>query len=84
MSRQHTGSTRIAGSRRGQSRYFGGYDRYGWEEYPVCCRCHSVVTGPFEMRGGIDKLVLDLYRRPDFARRLIDRVFNYQLGPLEG
>ncbi|MEM3502399.1 MAG: uroporphyrinogen decarboxylase family protein [Candidatus Bathyarchaeia archaeon] len=51
-------------------------------EYPVCCWCHSVVTGPFEMRGGIDKLVLDLYRRPEFARKLIDLVFKYQLGLL--
>jgi uroporphyrinogen decarboxylase len=49
------------------------------DEYPIVGMCHSVVTAPFEMRGGIDKLVLDLYRQPRFARKLIERVFNYQI-----
>ncbi|MGB6680566.1 MAG: uroporphyrinogen decarboxylase family protein [Candidatus Bathyarchaeia archaeon] len=48
-------------------------------EYPVVAMCHSVVTGPFEMRGGIDKLVIDIYREPRFAKSLIEKVFNYQI-----
>ncbi|MCJ7760795.1 uroporphyrinogen decarboxylase family protein [Candidatus Bathyarchaeota archaeon] len=50
------------------------------EEYPVVGMCHSVVTAPFEIRGGIDKLIIDLYRQPDFAKRLIEKVFRYQIG----
>jgi len=50
------------------------------DEYPVIGWCHSVVTAPFQMRGGIDKLIFDLYRQPDFARRLIEKIFRYQIG----
>ena len=48
-------------------------------EYPVIAMCHSVVTAPFEMRGGIDKLVIDIYRNPKFAQKLIENVFNFQI-----
>jgi uroporphyrinogen decarboxylase len=48
-------------------------------EYAVVCMCHSVVTAPFQMRGGIDKLIIDIYRRPDFAKKLIEKVFRYQI-----
>ena len=50
------------------------------DDYPVVGMCHSVVTAPFEMRGGIDRLVLDLYRQPSFARKIIEKVFDYQIG----
>lgn len=49
------------------------------DEYPVIVFSHASVTLPFEIRGGIDKLVYDIYREPDFARKLIDKAFEYQL-----
>ncbi len=50
------------------------------DEYPVIVFSHSSATLPFEIRGGIDKLVFDIYRQPDFARKLIEKTFEYQLG----
>ena len=50
------------------------------DDYPVMGWCHSVVTAPFQIRGGIDKLIFDIYRQPEFARQLIERVFRYQIG----
>jgi len=35
---------------------------------------HSGFTFTFEVRGGIDKLVIDMYRRPHFYRKLRDEV----------
>jgi len=49
------------------------------EEYPVMVFSHAVATLPFEIRGGIDKLVYDIFRQPDFARKLIEKAFNYQI-----
>ncbi|MBS7622140.1 hypothetical protein KEJ39_00475, partial [Candidatus Bathyarchaeota archaeon] len=45
----------------------------------VVAMCHSVITAPFQMRGGIDKLIQDLYRQPDFAKKLIEKVFRFQI-----
>ncbi|MEM3017635.1 MAG: uroporphyrinogen decarboxylase family protein [Candidatus Bathyarchaeia archaeon] len=50
------------------------------DDITVVAMCHSVVTAPFQIRGGIDKLIQDLYRQPDFAIRLIELVFKYQIG----
>ncbi len=48
-------------------------------EYPVICWCHSAFIGPCQIRGGIDKFIVDLYRQPDFARGLIEKVFKFQM-----
>jgi len=53
------------------------------DEYPVVAMCHSVVTAPFQIRGGIDKLIFDVYRQPDFARKLIEKVFRLQIGTVK-
>jgi len=50
------------------------------DEYPVIVFSHAVATLPFEIRGGIDKLVYDLFRQPDFAKELIEKAFKYQIG----
>jgi uroporphyrinogen decarboxylase len=49
------------------------------EEYPVMVFSHAAVTLPFEIRGGIDKLVYDIFREPTFARKLIEKAFKYQI-----
>jgi uroporphyrinogen-III decarboxylase len=50
------------------------------DEYAVLCWSHSAFIGPCQICGGIDKFIFDLYRQPDFARGLIEKVFKYQLG----
>ena len=40
-------------------------------EYPVIGLGHCAGSFPYLMRGGIDKLTYDIYRNPDFAKRLI-------------
>lgn len=35
---------------------------------------HSGFTFTFEVRGGIDKLIIDMYRRPHFYRKLRDKI----------
>ena len=40
-------------------------------EYPVVAWCHAGSMFPYLVRGGIDKLVLDVYMNPSFAKRLI-------------
>lgn len=52
------------------------------DEYPVVAWIHGSMMFPYLMRGGIDKLVYDLYRQPDFARVLIRRVadINFEIA----
>ncbi len=40
----------------------------------VLAQCHSGWHMAFQVRGGIDKIAVDLYRNPSFARRLFDKV----------
>ncbi|MCJ7760295.1 uroporphyrinogen decarboxylase family protein [Candidatus Bathyarchaeota archaeon] len=53
------------------------------DEYPVMGWCHSVVHGPYQVRGGIDKLAIDIYRQPEFARKLIEKFFTYEIGMIK-
>jgi len=52
------------------------------EEYPVLGLGHCAGSFPYLMRGGIDKLTYDIYRNPDFAKRLIRVVAdtNYEIA----
>ncbi len=50
------------------------------DEYPVMGWCHSVVHAPYQIRGGLDKLAFDIYRQPEFARKLIEKAFRYEIG----
>jgi len=49
------------------------------DEYPVIAWCHLSETISWQMRGGIDKMVQDIYRKPEFARRLIGTVAEINL-----
>lgn len=40
----------------------------------VIAQCHSGWHMAFQVRGGIDKISIDLYRNPYFARRLMEKV----------
>lgn len=53
------------------------------DEYPVMGWCHSVVHGPYQVRGGIDKLAIDIYRQPESARKLIEKFFSYEIGMIK-
>jgi uroporphyrinogen decarboxylase len=37
-------------------------------------QCHSGWHMAFQVRGGIDKIVIDFYRNPSFARKLVDKI----------
>jgi len=49
------------------------------DEYPVMAWVHGSMMFPYLMRGGIDKLVYDIYRQPDFAKKLIKKVADVNL-----
>lgn len=40
----------------------------------VIAQCHSGWHMAFQVRGGLDKISIDLYRNPFFARKLIEKV----------
>jgi uroporphyrinogen decarboxylase len=44
------------------------------EDVVVMAQCHSGWHLAFQARGGIDKMVVDFYRNPSFARKLMDKV----------
>jgi len=44
------------------------------DEYPVIGWCHCGEMFSYLLRGGIDQLVLDIYRRPEFAKKLIKTI----------
>jgi uroporphyrinogen decarboxylase len=52
-------------------------------EYPVLAWCHLSEMFSYLARGGIDKLVYDIHRNPDFARRLIDEVSRANMGIID-
>ena len=53
------------------------------DEYPVLAWCHVAEMYSYLSVGGIDKLVHAIYRDPDFARRLIERIATANLGRIE-
>jgi len=46
----------------------------------IVAQCHSGWHFAFQVRGGIDRILVDLYRRPSFARKLIDRIARSCIG----
>lgn len=50
------------------------------EEYPVVGWCHGGSMFPYLVRGGIDKLALDIYTNPSFAKRLIKTIADVNFG----
>ncbi len=44
------------------------------EDIVVIAHCHTGWHMAFQVRGGIDRLVVDFYRNPGFARKLMDKV----------
>jgi uroporphyrinogen decarboxylase len=53
------------------------------EECPVVAWCHLSVMFSYLARGGIDKFVYDIYRRPDFARALVRKVSDTNIGIID-
>lgn len=49
-------------------------------EYPVVAWCHISEMFSYLARGGIDKLVVDIYRKPEFARDLIGKIASVNTG----
>jgi len=43
-------------------------------------QAHSGWHMAFQVRGGIDKLLIDMYRRPNLARKFIDKIAKTCLG----
>lgn len=52
-------------------------------EYPVMAWCHGSAMFSYLARGGIDKLVYDIYRNPEFARKLIDKIASINIGIID-
>jgi len=44
------------------------------EDTVIMAQCHSAWHLAFQVRGGIDKIVVDFYRNRSFARKLMDKV----------
>ena len=44
------------------------------EDLAILGQCHSGWHLAFQVRGGIDKILLDFYYNPSFARKLLDKV----------
>ena len=44
------------------------------EDIAVIGQCHSGWHFAFQVRGGIDKILLDLHYRPSFAKKLLDKL----------
>ena len=56
---------------------------YG-EEYFIVGYGHDAWQFSWELRGGMDKLIIDMAENPKFAHSLIDRVTEINLGFLKG
>jgi len=52
----------------------------GDEDVAVVCQGHAGWHMAFQVRGGIDKLLIDMYRRPNVARRFLDKIAKTCLG----
>jgi hypothetical protein len=44
------------------------------EDVVLAAQCHSGWHLAFQARGGIEKISLDFYQNPDFARKLMDKI----------
>lgn len=44
------------------------------EDFAVIAQCHSGWHLAFQVRGGIDKIIIDFYRNPMFAKRLLEKI----------
>ncbi|MGD0329274.1 MAG: uroporphyrinogen decarboxylase family protein [Nitrososphaeria archaeon] len=44
------------------------------EDIVITAQCHSGWHMAFQVRGGIDKLSIDFYKNPSFARKLFDKI----------
>jgi uroporphyrinogen decarboxylase len=44
------------------------------EDVVIMGQCHSGWHLAFQVRGGIDKMAIDFYRNPSFAKRVMDKV----------
>ena len=44
------------------------------EGFAVIAQCHSGWHLAFQVRGGIDKIVIDFYRNPSFAKKLLEKI----------
>lgn len=53
------------------------------EEYPVLAWCHLSEMFSYLAMGGIDKLVYAIYRKPEFARNLIKKISETNIGIIE-
>ena len=49
------------------------------EEMAVIGGTHTAFSFAWEARGGIDKLIIDMYRNPTFVRKLMDKMGNATL-----
>ncbi|KYH42028.1 MAG: uroporphyrinogen-III decarboxylase [Candidatus Bathyarchaeota archaeon B26-2] len=50
------------------------------KDIAVMCQGHSGWHMAFQVRGGIDKILIDMYRKPDVVRRFMDKVAKACLG----
>ncbi|MEM3174414.1 MAG: uroporphyrinogen decarboxylase family protein [Candidatus Bathyarchaeia archaeon] len=44
------------------------------EDIAIIAQCHSGWHMAFQVRGGIDKILVDFYRNPLFAKKLLDKI----------
>ncbi|MEM2480217.1 MAG: uroporphyrinogen decarboxylase family protein [Candidatus Bathyarchaeia archaeon] len=44
------------------------------EDIAIVAQCHSGWHMAFQVRGGIDKILVDFYRDPGFAKRLLEKI----------
>ena len=44
------------------------------EDIVIMAQCHSSWHMAFQVRGGIDKIAIDFYRNPKFAKELLDKI----------
>jgi uroporphyrinogen decarboxylase len=50
------------------------FERTKKQDVVTMAQCHSGWHMAFQVRGGIDKMVIDLYRNPVFARKLLEKI----------
>lgn len=53
------------------------------EDVAVLCQGHAGWHMAFQVRGGIDKLLIDMYRRPAVTRRFIEKIAKACAGMVE-
>lgn len=53
------------------------------DEYPVLAWCHLSEQFSYLAMGGIDKFVYAVYRKPEFAKKVADRMAEVNIGIME-